>query len=80
MVIKLLIIYLILKINKYIERVRCGVVYCMLRYGAVMLFYGRFWCGFCSLCGLCCLVNSPSGDIVDAFWLSREIEGPAHFL
>ena len=35
----------------------CGVVHYYLRYGAVMLFYRRFWCDFCSLCDL---VNTPN--------------------
>ena len=30
--------------------------------GVVMIFCGRFWCGFYDLCGLCGLVNTPNKD------------------
>ena len=30
----------------------CDAMHCYLQYDAVMPFCGRFWCSFCSLCGL----------------------------
>ena len=39
--------------------VRCGVVHFYLRCGAVMPFYGRFWCSFCDL------MNTPTDDAAD---------------
>ena len=38
----------------------CSAVYYYLWCSAVMLFCERFWCGFCSLCGL---VNTPSHNL-----------------
>ena len=39
--------------------VRCDVVHFYLRCGAVMPFYGQFWCSFCDL------MNTPTDDAVD---------------
>ena len=40
--------------------VQCDVMHCYLWCGSIMPFYGRFWCSFYGLCGLCGLVNTPS--------------------
>ena len=55
--------FLIIKLQTALHHaVWCGVVQDYLQCGAVMPFCGRFWYGFCSLCGLCGLVNTPSCD------------------
>ena len=40
----------------------CGAVQDYLRCDAVMPFYGRFWCNFYDLCGLCGLMNTLRCD------------------
>ena len=42
---------------------QCSAVHYYLRCGAVMPFYRLFWCGFCSLYGLCGLVNTPRWEV-----------------
>ena len=53
--------FLIIKLQTALHHaVWCGAVQYYLWCSEVMPFYGRFWCGFCGLYGLCSLVNTPS--------------------
>ena len=50
--------FLIIKLQTALHHaVWCGTVHYYLQCGAVLQFYGRFWCGFYDLCGL---VNTPN--------------------